>query len=61
MRAPFDGASWRRARGPAPADNAWVTTVYSSAGTAAPVQKLQGDTVGGNYIVDLRMTAAGRV
>jgi len=38
-----------------------VTTVYSSGGTVAPVQRLQGDTVGGNYIVDLRMTAAGRV
>jgi hypothetical protein len=46
---------------PAPGDAAWVTTVYSSAGTAAPVLEMQGDpSLGGNYIRDLRMTAAGR-
>ena len=46
----------------APSDFAWVTTVYSSGGHAAPVMEMQGDpTVGGNYVRDLRMTAVGKV
>jgi hypothetical protein len=46
----------------APSDIAWVTTVYSSAGTAASVLKMQGDpSIGGNYVRDLRMTAVGKV
>lgn len=47
---------------PAPGDAAWVTTVYSSVGTPAPVMEIQGDpAIGGNYVRDLRMTATGRV
>lgn len=45
----------------APGDGAWATTVYTSGGTSAPVQILHGDAVGGNYLGDLRMTAAGKV
>jgi len=46
----------------APSDFAWVTTVYSSGGGAAPAMEIQGEpTVGGNYVRDLRMTAAGKV
>jgi hypothetical protein len=46
---------------PSPYDVAWTTTVYTAAGVAAPVQTLQGDRASGNYINDLRMTAAGTV
>jgi hypothetical protein len=49
------------AMGAAPGDLSWVTTVYTAGGTSAPVQKLHGDTVGGNYVFDLSMTAAGKV
>jgi len=45
----------------APSDYAWSTTVYSSDGAIGPVLKRSGDTVGGNRMFDLWMTAAGRV